>query len=164
MNADEEVMRYLPSTLTREKSDEFAQHTEAHIDRLGWGWWALEERATGAFIGFAGLGSPSFVAHFTPCIEIGWRLIRTAWGKGFATEAGKRAAAFAFEDLELDEIVSITARINQRSQAVMKRLGMTRSANDDFDHPGLEEDNPLRSHVLYRLTAEHWRTSLSSQH
>jgi RimJ/RimL family protein N-acetyltransferase len=85
-------------------------------------------------------------------VEVGWRLARAHWGKGYATEAARAALAFGFEQVGLNEIVSFTVPANTRSIAVMERLGMTRNPADDFDHPSLPEGSPLRRHVLYRLT------------
>jgi ribosomal-protein-alanine N-acetyltransferase len=152
LNADPEVMAYFPAALTRKQSDALVDAVEAHIEREGWGLWALEVRDTGAFAGFTGLARPRFDAHFTPAVEVGWRLARAAWGHGYATEAARAAAAFGFDALELSEIVSFTAAGNRRSRAVMERLGMTHDPADDFDHPALPEGHPLRRHVLYRLT------------
>ena len=103
------------------------------------------------FVGFVGLAEPSFEAHFAPAIEIGWRLAREAWGRGYATEAARAAAAFASATLGLDELVSFTAAGNARSRSVMRRLGMTHDPADDFDHPALPQGHDLRRHVLYRL-------------
>ena len=103
-----------------------------------------------------GLSVPSFEAPFTPCVEIGWRLERASWGKGFATEAGRECLRFAFESLVLEEVVSFTVPLNRRSRAVMARLGMSHDAAGDFDHPGLAAGHPLRRHVLYRLRREDW--------
>lgn len=151
LGADPEVMQHFPKTLTREESDAFVDWAGAALDERGWGLWAVEGRQSGRFLGFTGLNEPSFDAHFTPAIEIGWRLRRDAWGSGFATEAARGVLAVAFEDLELPEVVSFTAVPNERSQAVMRRLGMTHDPAEDFDHPVLAEDSPLRRHVLYRL-------------
>jgi ribosomal-protein-alanine N-acetyltransferase len=156
LNADPEVMRHFPAPLTREQSDAFADRIEAAIEQQGWGLWALEEAGTGAFIGFTGLARPSFDAHFTPAVEIGWRLARGAWSRGYATEAARAAAAFAFDTLALEELVSFTAAGNGRSRAVMERLGMTRDPADDFDHPAVARGDPLERHVLYRLPATRW--------
>jgi RimJ/RimL family protein N-acetyltransferase len=160
MNGDPEVMRYFPATLTRRSSDELADRIGANVARRGWGLWALEERATGRFIGFTGIEPAQFEASFTPAVEIGWRLARAAWGHGYATEAARAAAAFAFEHLELDEIVSFTAQHNARSRAVMRRLGMRHDAAHDFDHPRVSDDR-LRRHVLYRLSASDWAAAAS---
>ena len=131
---------------------------DADLERQGWGLWAPEHRATGRFLGFTGLARPTFKAPFTPAVEIGWRLSRTAWGHGFATEAARAAAAFAFDELGLEELVSFTAEPNARSRAVMRRLGMRHDPADDFDHPNVPKGD-LRRHVLYRLTASEWKLS-----
>jgi RimJ/RimL family protein N-acetyltransferase len=151
LNADPEVMRWFPATLSRRESDELADRIEAGFERDGWGLWALEERASGRFVGFTGLARPGFEAHFAPAVEIGWRLARDAWGRGYATEAAGAATTFAFEVAGLDTLVSFTAEGNARSRAVMRRLGMRHDPAEDFDHPGLPPGHPLRRHVLYRL-------------
>lgn len=151
MNADREVMRHFPAPLTREQCDAFLDRIAGELDSRGWGLWAVEERASGTFLGFVGLAAPRFEAHFTPTVEVGWRLRRSAWGKGYATEAGREALRVGFDDLGLAEIVSLTATSNTRSMAVMRRLGMTRDPADDFPHPSLPEGHPLRPHVLFRL-------------
>lgn len=151
MNADPEVMQHFPATLTAEQSDAFVDGVGATLEERGWGLWAVEEIATGRFLGFTGLNVPRFEAHFTPAVEIGWRLRRDAWGSGFATEAARGVLTVAFDDLELDELVSFTAVPNERSQAVMRRIGMTHDPADDFDHPLLDAGSPLRRHVLHRL-------------
>ena len=158
MNADPEVMRYFPATLTRRSSDELADRITGDVARWGWGLWALEERATGRFVGFTGLAHVEFEASFTPAVEVGWRLTRAAWGHGYATEAARAAAAFAFESLDLAEIVSFTAEHNARSRAVMRRLGMRHDEAHAFDHPHVS-DARLRRHVLYRLSASDWAAS-----
>jgi RimJ/RimL family protein N-acetyltransferase len=150
LNADPEVMRFFPARLTREQSDTFAERARRGIVERGWGLWAVEVTEPERFIGYVGLAQPRFEAHFTPAVEVGWRLARNAWGNGYATEAARAALAFGFEELKLDEIVSFTAAINERSRRVMERLGMTHEPSDDFDHPSVS-DGPLRRHVLYRL-------------
>jgi RimJ/RimL family protein N-acetyltransferase len=150
LNADPEVMRFFPARHTREQSDAFAERARQGIEERGWGLWAVEVTDSGRFIGFVGLAEPGFEAHFTPAVEVGWRLARESWGNGYATEAARAAVAFGFDELKLDEIVSFTAVINERSRRVMERLGMTHAPSDDFDHPSVG-DGPLRRHVLYRL-------------
>jgi len=103
------------------------------------------------FAGFTGLAVPRFEAHFTPCVEVGWRLAREHWGRGYATEAARAALADGFERLGLDEIVSFTAAGNLPSRRVMEKLGMKHDSADDFDHPSLAPGHPLRRHVLYRI-------------
>ncbi|MEV0820165.1 GNAT family N-acetyltransferase [Nonomuraea rubra] len=152
MNADPEVMEHFPARLTRVESDELVDKIEAQFDRLGYSLWALEVRESGEFIGFTGLALQTFEAPFLPAVEIGWRLARPAWGHGYAIEAARRAARYAFEEAGLDGLISMTAERNLRSQAVMRRLGMTRDPAEDFDHPRVPKASPLRRHVLYRLT------------
>jgi RimJ/RimL family protein N-acetyltransferase len=151
LNADPAVMEHFPARLTRAESDAFVDRNIAQHDEQGWGLWALELRATGAFIGYTGLAVPRFEAHFTPAVEVGWRLARDAWGHGYASEAARAAVAVGFDEVGFDEIVSFTATGNVRSMRVMERIGMTHDPADDFDHPALPEGSPLRRHVLYRL-------------
>lgn len=158
LNADPEVMEHFPARLSRRESDAMADHIEAHFDREGWGLWAMQERTSGAFLGFTGLARPAFEAPFMPAVEVGWRMARSAWGRGYATEAARASATFAFEALGLEEIVSMAVVANARSRSVMQRLGMTRDPAEDFDHPLVAEAH-LRRHVLYRLTAAHWRAA-----
>lgn len=159
MNADPEVMRYFPACLSRSETEALMIRMERHFARYGFGWWALESKDGAPFIGFAGLLCPALEAHFTPCVEVGWRLAHAHWGHGYATEAGQASLDFAFESLVLDEIVAMTVCDNHRSRAVMERLGMTRRAEDDFGHPKIPPNHPLRQHVLYRLSKEKWRIS-----
>jgi RimJ/RimL family protein N-acetyltransferase len=151
MNADPEVMRHFPAPMEPASSDAMLERMAEHWAEHGFGLWAVERREDGRFLGFTGLTRPSFQAHFTPAVEVGWRLAREAWGHGYATEAARAAVAFGFETLGLDEVVSFTVAANERSWRVMERLGMTRDPADDFDHPRLAEGHPLRRHVLYRL-------------
>ena len=148
LNADPEVMEHFPQPLTRSESDAFVDRIEAGFEKYGYGLWAVS--VDSAFIGFVGLQWTQFVA----AVEIGWRLARPAWGHGYATEAAIAVRDFAFRDIGLDEIVSFTTYRNERSQAVMRRIGMTHDPADDFDHPGLPVDHPMRPHVLYRLTRD----------
>jgi RimJ/RimL family protein N-acetyltransferase len=153
LNADPEAMRYFPAPLDRERSDALVDYASALIDERGWGLWAVEVVGGAPFVGFVGLSEPRFEAHFTPAVEIGWRLVREHWGHGYATEAGRAVLAFAFDELGLEEVVSFTTVANERSRRVMERLGMTRDPDDDFEHPALPPGHPQRSHVLYRARA-----------
>jgi RimJ/RimL family protein N-acetyltransferase len=150
LNADPEVMTHFPSLLTRERSDALARDISDSIEEQGWGLWAVEVVDGPSFIGFVGLNEPRFEAHFTPAVEVGWRLGREHWGYGYATEAARAAVDFGFGELGLDEIVAMVAPANAPSRAVAERLGMTRNPADDFDHPRIPE-GPLQRHVLYRL-------------
>lgn len=157
MNADPAVMEHFPATLTRAESDALVDRIEAEFSTRGFGLWAVEVAETGSFIGFTGLSVPRFDAHFTPAVEIGWRLARSAWGHGYASEAARRVLRFAFEERRLAEVVSFTATGNLRSQAVMRRIGMTHDPADDFDHPLLPEGHRLRRHALWRMSAARHR-------
>ena len=161
LNADPEVMRHFPALLSRRESDAVADRIEEHFAREGWGLWAMEERSTGEFLGFTGLARPAFDAPFMPAVEIGWRLARAAWGQGYATEGARASATCAFDDIGLEEIVSMAVAVNTRSIAVMERLGMHRDPAEDFDHPLVAEPH-LRRHVLYRLSAAEWRAAPTS--
>jgi len=151
LNADPQVMAYFPAMLSRAQSDALVEHIDAQFDRYGFGLWAVEIPDAVPFVGFVGLSIPQFTSHFTPCVEIGWRLAAHHWGHGYATEAALAVVAFGFETLRLDEIVSFTVPANCRSRRVMERIGMTHDPADDFDHPSLPPDHPLSRHVLYRL-------------
>ena len=157
MNADPRVSEFLPGALTREESDDFVDRIVERWTEDGTGLWAVERREDGAFLGFTGLAVPRFEAAFTPAVEVGWRLAFEAWGHGYATEAARAALRYGFEVAGLDEIVSFTVPANVRSRAVMERIGMTRDPADDFDHPNLAPDSPLRRHVLYRLSRADWQ-------
>jgi RimJ/RimL family protein N-acetyltransferase len=157
LNADLRVMAHFPGVLTSEESDAMVTRIEAHFDQRGFGLWAVEVPDRTPFIGFVGLAVLSFEAHFTPCVEVGWRLAVDSWGRGYATEAARAALAFGFDSAGLEEIVSITVPENARSRRVMERLGMVRDPGDDFDHPAQG-----RRHVLYRLRASDYRLGASA--
>lgn len=151
LNADPRVMEYFPALLSREESDAAAARIEAHFAEHGFGLWAVEVTDVAPFAGFIGLNIPRIQAHFTPCIEIGWRLAAEFWGRGFATEGARATLAFGFESLRLDEIVSYTVPDNLRSRRVMEKLSMTHDPHDDFAHPLLPVGHGLSRHVLYRI-------------
>jgi RimJ/RimL family protein N-acetyltransferase len=152
MNADPRVAEFFPRIYTRELSESTAQRLRADLERRGYGWWVVEVRES-AFAGVVALQEVPFPAHFTPAREIGWRFTPECWGRGYATEGARAALGFAFNRLGWNEVVAMTAVPNIRSQRVMERLGMTRDAGGDFDHPRIEEGHPLRRHVLYRIGA-----------
>jgi RimJ/RimL family protein N-acetyltransferase len=151
MCADPRVMEHFPRVLSSLESAQWAARMADHFGEHGFGFWAVEVIGGARFAGFVGLAVPSFQAHFTPCIEIGWRLAFEHWGRGYAIEAARAAVECGFQRLALEEIVAFTVPGNWRSRRVMERLGMTHSVSDDFDHPRLPEGHPLRRHVLYRL-------------
>lgn len=157
MNADVELMRYFVAPLSAEESRLALQRIRQTVDTRGWGSWAVE--VDGAFAGFTGLTEPKFEAHFTPCVEIGWRFLREYWGRGIAFVAAQQAEHYAFTVLELDQLVSFTTEANLRSRRLMERLGFTRKPGDDFLHPKIAADHPHRPHVLYRKLNPHGATS-----
>lgn len=148
LNADPAVMEFFPALLDRSEADAAFDRISAAIADRGWGLWAVE--FDGEFQGFTGMQPVPFQAAFTPAVEIGWRLRRSAWGRGFATEAARASLDYAWTELALDEVVAMAVGRNRRSLAVMERLGMTRDLDHDFDHPRVPE-GPLRRHVLYRV-------------
>ncbi len=154
MNADPRVMAHFPRPLDAAESDAFVDRIEARFEERGYGLWALQRRSDGLFLGFTGLAYQTFEAPFTPCVEVGWRLARYAWGQGYATEAGAEALAFGFDEAGLEEIFSFTSIGNTASRHVMEKLGMHRDPADDFDYPNFPPEHPLRRHVLYRLRSE----------
>jgi ribosomal-protein-alanine N-acetyltransferase len=157
MNADPVVMEMFPSTLTPQESDAFVAAIEAEFEVEGFGLWAVEVRATGAFAGFVGLHRVPPALPCAPAVEVGWRLATAHWGQGYATEAATAALSYGFDVAGLDGVVSFTAVVNERSQRVMRRLGMTRDPAEDFDHPRLPPGHRLQRHVLYRTDAAGWR-------
>lgn len=153
LNADPRVMEYFPSTLSRIESDRQAEKISHLISKQGWGLWAVSIPGIAEFIGFVGLNPVTFSAHFTPAVEIGWRLAYDFWGRGYALEGALAALNYAFATLHLKEVVSFTAIQNMRSIRLMEKLGMHHDPKDDFDHPNLPEGDPLRRHVLYRINS-----------
>ena len=149
MNQDKEVMKYFPNTLSYSETQELVNRIKLHFDKHNFGLYAVEDKASGQFIGFTGFSIPAFDAFFTPCIEIGWRYKKEFWGKGLATEAANACIKYGFETLGFDKIVSFTSTLNIDSEKVMKRIGMTWAGY--FDHPKIEKKNPLCRHVLYQL-------------
>jgi RimJ/RimL family protein N-acetyltransferase len=149
MNADPEVTRYFRGTLDRAASDQLVDRIEARFDEQGFGLWALELADTAEFIGFTGLNPMPGGVPGEGGMEVGWRLARSAWHQGYATEAAAAALDVAFTGAGLPELWSMTPVLNEPSQAVMRRLGMTRHSY--FEHPRIEPGHPLRPHVVYRL-------------
>lgn len=157
LNTDPRVMELLLGPVARAESDAMAGRIRAHFAKYGYGLWAVEVIDGASFIGFAGLSHPPFEAHFTPCVEVGWRLAAEHWGHGYATEAARAALRYGFEQVGLAEIVAMTTPANHRSRRVMEKIGMTHDPADDFDHPKVAAGHPLRRHVLYRIPASAWK-------
>lgn len=161
LNADREVMRWFPSTLSRAESDTQFDRLRERAAARGICFQVVEVKGGPRFAGFVGLSHVDFAPFEPPTVEIGWRLARAVWGRGYATEAARAWLAYGFEKMELDEIVSFTVPRNARSRAVMERLGMRHVPDGDFDMPTIPPGHPLRRHVLYRLSAADWRTAVA---
>ena len=155
LNADPEVMAYFPNTLSQDQSDAVAHKCKSFIAKKGWGFWAVELKSTKEFIGFVGLYEPDDDLPCSPCVEIGWRLLKQHWGNGYATEAANTSLDYAFNTLNLDQVVSFTAVSNKPSRAVMERIGMQNS-QQNFMHPALAKSHPLAEHVFYALRRSNW--------
>lgn len=179
MNADAEVMQYFPQLLSKKTSNIIANKCQKLINENGWGFWAVSlkrglenysnpkelhsrkvDSNSSHFIGMVGLNKINSDMPFAPGVEIGWRLHKDFWRKGYALEAATAALKFAFEVLELEEVVAFTAVINKPSQLLMQRLGMS-NTNEDFDHPMLDSKQPLAKHVLYKITRQQWRQAIA---
>jgi len=157
INADPDVMRYFPASLTVQESENLVNRFQQHIHHNGFGFFALELKSDRQLIGFTGLNKPYYALPFSPCVEIGWRLAKEFWGKGLASEAAGKCLQFAFEQLTLRDVVSFTAVDNVKSRSVMERIGMQNVAQN-FQHPLLPTGHALREHVLYKIDKAHWLT------
>ena len=156
LNADPEVMGHFPARLSREESDRLAERIEADFAEHGFGFWALQRKDSGAFIGFTGLRPVTFDAPFCPAVEIAWRLGRDHWRQGLASEAARAALACGFTRLGLEQIVAFTAVENLASQGAMRAIGMQHEPAQDFAHPALPAGHRLSRHVFYRLRRNDW--------
>ncbi|MFN8345659.1 MAG: GNAT family N-acetyltransferase [Spirosomataceae bacterium] len=146
LNQDTRVMEFFPALQTREETLAMAERLKSHIDRTGYGFFAVEELSTGLFIGFIGIGHPRFDSFFTPCLEIGWRLHADFWDRGYASEGATACLHYTFEQLGFSTVYAFTAKTNLRSKRVMINIGMSKAG--EFDHP-LLPNHPLTPHVLY---------------
>ncbi|NUR25771.1 MAG: GNAT family N-acetyltransferase [Catenulispora sp.] len=148
INADPEVRRHLgPVWDGAESAASIARYQEA-FRRNGFGSWAVERRDSGELIGLAGIDPVQPGMPFGG-VEIGWRLARPAWGHGYASEAARAVLAYGFATVGLSEIVAITVAGNVRSQAVMRRIGMTHAADLDFEYRE-DPEGEVSRHVVYR--------------
>jgi RimJ/RimL family protein N-acetyltransferase len=148
LNMDNDVMEFFPSVLTKAETMVQIERLSSHIDRFGYGFFAVERKDNQQFIGFTGLSHPRFESYFTPCVEIGWRLSKANWGRGFATEAAKACLEYGLNDLGIGEIWSFTSVHNVRSEKVMQKIGMIKQGY--FEHPLIEDGHILKQHVLYK--------------
>ncbi len=156
MNADPDVMEHFPELLTKQKSDDLVDIITSMINTDGLGFWAVAKKGTNEFIGFIGLNRFSLDLPFCPCVEIGWRLARTHWGKGYATEGALKSLEIGFEQFQLNEIYSFAVLKNTRSRRVMTRIGMQDTGNN-FMHPAISEESHLQEHCLYKITKNEYK-------
>lgn len=157
LNADEQVMQHFPAQLTAEQSAALAERIQAHIQQFGFGPWVVEQQEQPGLIGILGLQQVLFDSAFTPAVEIGWRFLPTYWHQGYAREAANAALDFAFDQLQLEQVLAFTVPANKPSRTLMQRLGMQHDPAEDFLHPLLPKNHPLRPHVLYRLDRIRWQ-------
>lgn len=158
IDQDHKVCEFLPSIGNREKTTQGVHSIINHYQNHGFSLYAVELKSTGEMIGWCGLMIPAFEAHFMPSVEIGWRLASKQWNYGYATEAAKAVLQYAFEKLELNEVISFTVPNNIRSRRVMEKIGLHYNNSDDFDHPKLEKSHPLCRHVLYRISKKEYES------
>lgn len=149
LNSDPNVMKYFLKPLTYEESVEFMQSIKDEIALYGYGTYAIEEKASGAFVGLTGFHNIAFEADFVPGIEIGWRILPEYWNRGYVTEAAKACLAYAKSDLHLTEVLAFTSLPNKSSERVMQKIGMKKVKN--FNHPLVPVEHPLLEHVLYQV-------------
>lgn len=150
MNSDPITLRYFERTDTKEESEASFERIKSDLALHEFGLWAVEEKETGNFMGFIGL-SEKYIegVSFTPCIEIGWRLDKAYWGRGYATEGALEVLKFGLENLQIDQIYSYTAQINTPSINVMKKIGLIERPELEFEHPKISLGDNLRKHVVY---------------
>ena len=156
ISGDPEVMEFYPQPLTKEQSHSMGSRVQSRLDERGWGFWAVELPNQKKFIGFVGLHIPKDSLPCSPCVEIGWRLAKEYWGRGYATEAANESLRYAFTELNLTEVVSFTTLANLPSQAVMQKIGMSDTGNN-FMHPDIGTAHPQCEHVLYKISRKEWQ-------
>lgn len=149
ISANPAVMEFFPNTQSKEHTQAFIKRMQVAFEEKGFCYFAVDTLADQNFIGFIGLCEQTYETDFTPCVDIGWRLDPKFWGKGYATEGAKRCLQYAFEDLNLEEVLSIAPQINTKSIKVMDKIGMKKIKT--FEHPLLLQDERLKSCVLYGI-------------
>jgi len=150
LNSDAAVMKHFPKILSKKEVEEFIDKLKNHFSENGFTYYATEILDTKEFIGMIGLAFQEYQTNFTPAIDIGWRLKRTAWGKGYATEGAKRCLNYAFNDLDINKIISVCTIKNKNSESVMKKIGMTKKG--EFNHPGMINHPEYERHFCYEIT------------
>ncbi len=156
INSDKEVMEHFPKLLTKEETAEFIERLKKHYVTNRYCYFATEVLHTGEFIGFIGLAYQEYKTEFTPAVDIGWRLKKSAWGKGFATEGAKRCLEFAFNELGLDNVISTCTEKNSKSESVMKKIGMKKVG--EFNHPKLKDYPDFEKCLCYEINHSYFKT------
>lgn len=152
LNADVDVMEHFPKPLTEKETAHFIQRLQKHFDQYGYNYFATEILETGELIGFIGLAHQTYESEFTPATDIGWRLKKTAWGNGYATEGAKRCMAYAFNKIKLTQLFATCTLKNKRSENVMQKIGMTKMGY--FNHPNLKAHPAYEKCVWYQIKRE----------
>ena len=147
MNQDSQVMEFIPNLWTMDMVTSFIERMNTQLAAENYTLWAVEEKNSQQFMGFIGLNRPV-------CVEIGWRLAFSFWGRGYATEGAQAVLNYAFDTLKLKEIVAFTVPDNLRSQRVMEKIGMIRDIQGDFLHPKIDPVNSLAKHYLFRINKQ----------
>lgn len=150
LTSNQEVMKFFPKTLTKEESRRAGEKFRRLLNENSWGFWAVEEKSSGRFLGYAGLHAPQTQFPFSPCVEIGWRMEDRYWENGYVQEAGEAILKSAFEEIGLDEIVYFSSIHNHKAESVVNRLGMKKE-DEIFYHPFVEIGHPLSEHYLYKI-------------
>ena len=161
LNADLDVMEHFPKPLTKVETSEFIERLQKHFLKNGYNYFATEILKTGELIGFIGLAYQDYESDFTPATDIGWRLKKSAWGNGYATEGAKRCLDFAFRELNLDRIISTCTKKNTRSENVMIKIGMEKAV--EFDHPRLKEYPEHQKSICYSINKNAWQQGLGDE-
>lgn len=154
LNSDTEVMEYFPNLLSFHETKEFIDRLQNHYTKYGFNYFATEIIETGELIGFIGLAYQDYPSRFTPAVDVGWRLKRSAWGNGFASEGAKRCLEFGFEELKLEKLISTCTERNKRSERVMNKIGMNKIGF--FKHPKLRDQPNYENCICYQITKKDW--------
>lgn len=158
INNDPMIMEYFPRRLSEKDSDHLIDKFQKHFEDHEYGFYAVEMKETGEFIGFAGLQKVELDVPFKGAVEIAWRLDYGAWGQGYGSEAAAAVLDHAFNELELKEVVGYAVHDNNRAIKLMEKLGMKRDLKGDFEYPYLPEGSALGGFVLYRINSKDYQS------
>ncbi|MGJ1430190.1 GNAT family N-acetyltransferase [Sphingobacterium spiritivorum] len=148
INTDKKVMEFFPDVSTKQQTTEFVHRMKSQFEDKGFCYFAVDRLDNREFIGFIGLSEQTYVADFTPCIDIGWRINSGEWNKGYATEGAKRCLDYARSVLMLEDIYAVAPKINLKSEHIMKKIGLEKQY--EFEHTLLVNNDRLRTCVLYK--------------